>query len=75
MQSPLQNWHNSISIALTIRNKADEEDPDNYHWLFWIVAGDTVNGTCAHANNQSKRIRWVSMFSVTNISSRWFLPL
>jgi len=43
---------NSISIGLTIRYPLDATDPDNYHWLMWLVAGDLINGTCVHANNQ-----------------------
>ncbi|KAF4610720.1 hypothetical protein D9613_007125 [Agrocybe pediades] len=44
---------NTITLGLTIRYPANDSDPDNYHWLIWIVSEDGVNGTCAHATNQT----------------------
>ncbi|KAG7091275.1 hypothetical protein E1B28_010324 [Marasmius oreades] len=43
---------NSISIGLTIRYPPPG-DPENFHWLMWLVAADTKNGICVHANNNS----------------------
>ena len=44
---------NAIYIALTSRNPT-KEDPEEYHWMLWLVDKDISNGMCVHATNPSK---------------------
>jgi hypothetical protein len=44
---------NAIYIALSRRNPT-KEDPEEYHWMLWLVDKDTSNGEVVHATNPSE---------------------